>query len=202
MMFFGLTNSPATFQTMMDTIFWEQIARGTLTVYMDDIAIHTRREGDKTETQHLTRHRQLVREMLTILWRNNLYLNINKCQFERQEVDYLGVCIGEKQIKMEEAKVEQVKEWKPSQNVTKVRRFLGFTGYYHYFIKGYSQIACPLLNLMKKSTKWHWEEDQQQAFEELKNKMCSRLVLTHSDPDKMFYLQTDTSTKGVGAVLT
>jgi len=55
-MFFGLTNSPATFQTMMDTLFKEQIARGTLTVYMDDIAIHTKRENGETEDQHLQRH--------------------------------------------------------------------------------------------------------------------------------------------------
>src|SRR6267154_1265924 len=171
-MFFGLTNSLATFQTMMDTLFREQIARGTLMVYMDDIAIHTRRENNKTEVQHLERHRQLVREMLTILQKNDLYLNINKCQFERQEVNYLRVCIGGKQIKMEEAKVEWVRDWKPSRNVTKVRHFLGFTGYYCYFIKGYSQIAQPLLDLTKKSTEWHWKESQQQAFKELKNKMC------------------------------
>ncbi len=105
-MFFGLTNSPATFQTMMDTLFKEQIARGTLTVYMDDIAIHTKREDGEMEDQHLERHRRLVREMLTILRRNNLYLNIDKCQFEKQEVDYLGVCVGGKKIQMEEAKVE------------------------------------------------------------------------------------------------
>src|SRR5712671_2095 len=103
-MFFGLTNSPATFQTMMDTIFKEQIARGTLTVYMDDIAIHTKREDGETEDQHLQRHRQLVKEMLTILRKNSLYLNIDKCQFERSEVDYLGVRIGGKSVKMEKPK--------------------------------------------------------------------------------------------------
>ena len=75
-------------------------------VYMDDIAIHTKRENGKTEDQHLQRHRQLVKEMLTILQKNGLYLNIDKCQFERCEVDYLGVHIGGKSIKMEEAKVE------------------------------------------------------------------------------------------------
>jgi len=153
-MFFRLTNSPAMFQTMIDTIFKEQIAWGTLTVYMDDIAIHIKREPDETEIQHLTRHRQLVKEMLTILQKNNLYLNINKCQFKK-EVNYLGVHVGGKQIKMEEAKVEQVKDWKPPQNVTKVQCFLGFMGYYRYFIKGYSQIAQPLLDLTKKSTEWH-----------------------------------------------
>ncbi len=96
--------------------------------------------------------------MLAILQKNDLYLNIDKCQFEKQEVNYLGVHMGGKKIKMEEAKVEWVKDWKPPQNITKVWCFLGFTGYYHYFIKGYSQIVWPLLDLTKKSTDWHWEE--------------------------------------------
>jgi hypothetical protein len=79
--------------------------------------------------------------MLTILRENNLYLNIKKCQFEQTEVDYLGVRVGKGLVKMEEAKVDRVKDWRPPRDVTQVRRFLGFTGYYRYFIKGYSQIA-------------------------------------------------------------
>jgi hypothetical protein len=140
-MFFGLTNSPTTFQTMMDMIFREQIMRGTLTVYMDDIAVHTKWKPDESEEQHLKRHRELVREMLTILRKHNLYLNIKKCQFKQTEVDYLGVRVEGKRISMEEAKVEKVKDWKPPRNATEVQCFLGFTGYYRYFIKGYSQIA-------------------------------------------------------------
>jgi hypothetical protein len=105
-MFFGLTNSLATFQTMMDTIFREQIAQGTLTVYMDDIAVHTKQETKEMEGQHRERHRQLVKEMLTILRKNNLYLNIEKCQFKQMEVDYLGVWVGKGLVKMEEAKVD------------------------------------------------------------------------------------------------
>ena len=93
--------------------------------------------------------------MLTILQKHDLYLNIEKCQFEQTEVDYLGVRIRGKWIKMEEGKVEKVKDWKPLRNATEVRHFLGFTGYYRYFIKGYSQIARPLLDLTKKSTIWH-----------------------------------------------
>jgi hypothetical protein len=201
-MFFGLTNSPATFQTMMDTIFREQIMRGTLTVYMDNKAVHTKRKPDESEERHLAHHRELVREMLTILCKHNLYLNIKKCQFEQTEVNYLGVRIGGKRISMEEAKVEKVKGWKPPRNATEVRRFLGFTEYYRYFIKGYSQIAQPLLDLTKKTTSWHWDNDQQKAFDELKTRMCSRLILMNPNPSKMFYLQTDASSTGAGAVLT
>jgi len=140
--------------------------------------------------------------MLAILQRNNLYLNIDKCQFKQTEVNYLRVRVGGRWIKMEEAKAEQVKTWKPPRNVMEVRCFLGFTGYYCYFIKAYSQIAHPLLDLTKKASSWHWGPSQQWAFDELKEKMISKLVLRHPDPNKTFYLQTDASTKGVGAVLT
>ncbi len=78
----------------MDMIFREQITRRTLMVYIDNIVVHTRRNPGKTEAQHLERHRGLVREMLTILRKNDLFLNINKCQFEQTEVNYLGVCVG------------------------------------------------------------------------------------------------------------
>ena len=74
-------------------------------VYMDDIAIHTKRNPGETETQHLERHRGLVREMLAILHKNDLFLNIDKCQFEQTEVNYLGVHVGGQQVQMEEAKV-------------------------------------------------------------------------------------------------
>ena len=140
-MFFRLTNSPATFQTMMDTIFREQIMRRTLMVYMDNIAVYTKRKPNESEEQHCERHRELIREMLTVLRKHDLYLNIEKCQFKQTEVNYLGVHIGGKHISMEEAKVKKVKDWKPPRNTTEVQRFLGFTGYYCYFIKGYSQIA-------------------------------------------------------------
>jgi hypothetical protein len=103
---------------------------------------------------------------------------------------------------MEEAKVEKVKHWKPPCNTTEVRRFLGFTGYYRYFIKGYLQIVQPLLDLTKQSTTWHWGTDQQKAFDELWAKMCDKPVLMNPDPTKTFYLQTDASSSRAGAVLT
>jgi hypothetical protein len=103
---------------------------------------------------------------------------------------------------MEEAKVKKVKDWKPLRNATEVQRFLGFTGYYRYFIKGYSQIAQPLLNLTKKTTTWHWDDDQQKAFDKLKTRMCNRPILIDPNLFKMFYLQTNASSTGAGAVLT
>jgi hypothetical protein len=200
-MFFGLTNSPTTFQAMMNTLFRTLIASGDLMVYMDDMAIHTGRREGETEEEHIRWHRRIVNEVLTILEENNLYLNIDKCEFEQDHIDFLGVRVENNQVKMEEGKVDKVKNWTPPRNLKEVRRFLGFTGYYRYFIKGYSAIAKPLLELTKQSTPWHWDASQQRAFDDLKEKMCEKPVLQQPDFDKTFYLQTDASAHGVGAVL-
>jgi hypothetical protein len=109
-MFFRLTNSPATFQMIMDTIFREQIAQGTLMVYMDNIAVHTKREPGETEERHLARYQELIKEMLTILRNNDLYLNIDKCQFEKTEADYLGVRVGSKEIQMGRLRLKKLED--------------------------------------------------------------------------------------------
>ena len=102
---------------------------------------------------------------------------------------------------MDESKVAKVQEWPPPTNVTKVCKFLGFTGYYRYFIKNYSMIVRPLLQLTRKTTPWHWEDAQQQAFQELKDKMCSKPVLHQPNFKKPFFVATDASAYGVGAIL-
>ncbi len=79
--------------------------------------------------------------MLAILEENNLYLNINKCKFEQTHINFLEVCIKNNQLKMKDTKFEKVRDWVPLRNLKEVQRFLEFTGYYQYFIKGYSVIA-------------------------------------------------------------
>jgi len=102
---------------------------------------------------------------------------------------------------MDPKKLRGVADWVKPTNPTEICKFLGFTGYYRYFVPNYSKIARPLLDLTKKTTPWHWEERQQRAFEELKTRMCSAPVLTQPDFNKKFYLQVNTSGFGVGAVL-
>jgi hypothetical protein len=200
-MFFGLTNSPATFQMMMNTIFRHEVALGWLSVYMDDIAIHTKPRPGEMEKEHHARHQEYVHLVLDRLEANDLYLKPEKCAFEQREIDYLGVIVGGNTLKMDPKKIEGVATWKEPTTVTEVCKFLGFMGYYRYFVPNYSKIARPLLDLTKKSTPWHWEERQQQAFDELKNRMCSKPVLKQPDFTKKFYLQVDALAYGVGAVL-
>jgi hypothetical protein len=112
-MFFSLTNSPATFQMMMNTLFRDLIVAGKMTVYMDNMAIHTKREKDKTDEDHTNRHRRIINEVLHILDQHDLFLNPEKCDFELSYIDFLGVQVGEGKVQMEESKVKHIKSWTP-----------------------------------------------------------------------------------------
>ena len=70
---------------------------------------------------------------------------------------------------MNSKKLESIKNWAVPNSSTEIRKFLGFTGYYRYFIPNYSQIAWPLLHLTKKTTPWEWTKMQQLAFDLLKS---------------------------------
>ena len=100
-MFFGLTNAPATFQSMMNHLFRELIDEGYVTIYMDDILIHT--------PNNPALHHCVVNNVLCILAVNNLYLKPQKCQFKQTEVEYLGVIIQEDSIAMDLIKVQGIK---------------------------------------------------------------------------------------------
>ena len=192
-MFFGLTNSPATFQMMMNEIFVEELREGWLTVYMDDMLIHT---NDSLET-----HRKAVHRVLDKLAKHDLFLKPEKCLFEQRRMEFLGVVLENGTIQMDPAKVKGVENWPQPRTVRDVRAFLGFTGFYRYFVPNYSIIVRPLIDLTKKATPFHWDPPQQEAFLTLKSHMCSHPVLKQPDYDKPFFLATDASAYGVGAVL-
>jgi hypothetical protein len=141
-MFFGLTNSPATFQTMMDDIFKEEIGQGWLRIYMDDVIIAT--EDNKKL------HTERVNHFLDKLTRNDLFLKPEKCTFHVKEVEYLGVIIGDGKVKMDPVKVEGIANWPVPQTVKEVRSFLGFCNFYRAFIPSFSHTARPLNDLTKK----------------------------------------------------
>ena len=157
-MFFGLTNSPAMFQMMMNIIFQKEVAQGWLSVYMDNIAIHTKKKATETENQHRQQHQHYTHHILDKLEIHDLYLKPKKCAFEKEEIDYLGIIISQGTVKMGPSKLKGVADWPKPKTPTEIRQFLGFTGYYRYFIPKYSKIARPLLDLTKKDIVWKWEE--------------------------------------------
>ena len=87
------------------------------------------------------------------------------------------------------------------QNITDIQAFLGFTGYYRYFVQNYSTIVCPLLDLTKKESVFKWEPRHQEAFDKIKIIMCKAPILLQPDFNKKFYLQTDASAYSMGAIL-
>ena len=108
-MFFGLTNSPATFQTMMNAPFEEELWEGWLTIYMDDILIHM---NDSLED-----HRTKVHLILDKLAKHDLYLKPEKCLFEKEEVEFLGVVLKGGTVQMDPTKVKGVADWPPPRNL-------------------------------------------------------------------------------------
>jgi len=140
-MFFGLMNSPATFQAMMNLVFAPEIAEQWLIVYMDNMAIHTAKLPNETDQQHLQWHHKLVNQILAKLQEHNLFLKPEKCTFKQPIIEFLGIKVDQGMVQMDDTKIAKLQNWITPHNVTEVRKFLGFTGYYCYFIQDYSKKA-------------------------------------------------------------
>jgi len=170
-MFFGLTNSLATFQMMMNNIFRELIDEGVVVIYMDDILIF----GGQTKEEHHT----IVVQVLDILRRHNLYLKAKKCTFGQPMVEYLGLILLEGHVEMDPVKVAGIRDWLTPRNVTEVQLFVGFINFYRRSIQDFSHIAKPLHQLTKKGEVWKWAGDKRRAFEEL-NSSSPRLPSSYN----------------------
>ena len=174
---------------------------GWFSIFMDDGVIHTKQWPDKSKEQHITWHHQYVNEIFDILAENDLYIKPEKCTFKQEEIEYLGVIVGKGQLHMDLKKLHAVLNYPTPKNVMDVRAFLSFTGYYRYFIKNYSAIVWPLLALTRKLATFYWGRAEQEAFDKICTIMCQAPVLCQPNFEKKFYLQTDASAYGVGAVL-
>jgi Reverse transcriptase (RNA-dependent DNA polymerase) len=119
-MFFSLTNSLATFQTMMNSIFAPEIAEAWLTIYMDDMAIHMYKCPEENDQQHITRHRQYINRVLEKLQEHNLFLKPERCMFEQPTIKFLGVRLEQGTVQMDDTKVEMARKWQIPNNVTEV----------------------------------------------------------------------------------
>jgi len=143
-MYFGLTNSPATFQTIMNDLFQDLINQGDTATFIDDILVAMDTEEG---------HDELVDEVLRRLEENNLFVKLEKCKWKVREVEFLGVVISPKGVEMQKEMVEGVLNWPAPRNVKEVQKFLGLANYYRRFIKGFARIAALLHMLVKKEQK-------------------------------------------------
>jgi len=191
-MYFGFSNAPATFQSMINNILGDLIHIRLVMVYLDDILIFG---------TCLKKHRQLVKEVLKRLQFNNLYAKAEKCFFEQSSIKYLSIIISENKVQMDEEKLSGVLEWPVLTKVKQVQAFLGFTNFYCRFIKNFAKMSKPLSNLTKKNCIWNWGVEQQNAFEVLKKAFITAPVLRIPNDEDPFKLSTDTSDFATGAVL-
>ena len=191
-MFFGLTNSPAMFQTMMNELLRDLTNTGKVAVFIDDVIV-----GMETEEGH----DELVAEVIKRLKENDLYVKLEKCKWKVREVDFLGMVIGPEVIKMEKEKVKGVLEWPTPKCVKDIQKFLGLANYYCWFIKGFTTVARPLHNLVKKDKKWDWTEREEKAFRELKERFTREPILAAPDIDKKMRMEVDASDCVTGGVL-
>ena len=191
-MFFGLTNSLATFQNMMNDIFRDLIMEGHVIVYMDDILIFTK---------DMETHRRVVKDVLRVLQKYQLYLKPDKCEFEKEELEYLGVLVGYGKTRMDPVKVNGVRDWPTPKTVKEVQSFLGFVNFYRRFIEGFSHIARPLNNLTRKSSRWRWSDVEEKAFQDLKMAVTTNPVLHFPTDTDIYRVEADSSDFATGAVL-
>lgn len=193
-MFFGLTNSLATFQSYMNHVFADLIDEGHVIVYMDDILVFT--GDDECE------HDALVRRVLQRLKDTDLFLKPEKCSFKQRSIEYLGMIISHDHVGMDPVKMQGLADWPVPTTVKQVQSFLGFGNFYRRFIKDFSTIARPLYDLTKKGQGWDWTAACDEVFERLKHAFTSTPVLIMPDVTKPFHIEADSSNFATGAVLT
>jgi len=140
-MYFGMCNSPATFQLMMDTLFCELIMSEKIVIYMDNILIFT---------QTMDEHKSIVKQVLQILADNKLSLHLKKCKFHQTKIEYLGVILLQDTIETDPTKTKGVAQWLEPRDKREVQQFLGFCNFYRRFILGFTQVAKPLTKLTGK----------------------------------------------------
>ncbi|GBG60974.1 hypothetical protein CBR_g18571 [Chara braunii] len=188
---FGLTNAPATFQAAMTNEFRTMLDRFVL-VYLDDILVYSRSLED---------HREHLRRVLETLRRAKYKANNDKCEFVRQELEYVGHFVTPEGISPLSDKIQAIQEWSEPRNVTDVRSFLGLAGYYQRFIKGYSKITAHLTKLQCEDRPFDFGEEGRESFLALKAALLSANVLCIYDPLLPIRVTTDASGYGIGAIL-
>jgi hypothetical protein len=160
---FGMANAPASFQNMINEIFKDMIDLGVV-AYIDDILIYSQTKEE---------HERLIKEVLSHLQKWDLAASIDKCEFHKSEIEFLGYMISDTGINMAQDKVQMVLEWERPKSQKEVQAFMGFANFYRRFIKDFSKLAKPLMDTTSEQFKgknWRWSDLCEKAFEALKQR--------------------------------
>lgn len=201
---FGLSNSPATYQRLMEDCL-RNLNHDVCYIYLDDVIIVS-----SSFDEHIDR----LEKVFNRFKKCGLKLSPKKCKFVQSQVKYVGHVVSSNGVSPDPAKIEKIQTWPSPKNVDELRSFLGFSGYYRKHVEGYSSIAQPLTSLLGGTRKsagknssgpvvksWVWGEEQERAFQALKDKLTTPPVLAYPDFTLPFILHVDASRSGLGGVL-
>ena len=188
---FGLTNAPATFQRLMNKVFTGNLDK-FIAVYLDDILIFSRNMDEYWE--HL-------RWALDQLWKAKLYGRLHKCEFLKDQVEYLGFEVGPRGIQASPRKVRAIIEWPRPTSVQDVHSFLRLASYYRQFVRGFRKMARLLTAMMRAGVEWELSATQHQAFNRLKLALTTAPVLKLPNFERQFVVTIDASDAAIGAIL-
>jgi hypothetical protein len=188
---FGFTNAPAIFQRAISETLDAYLFFCVL-VFIDDICIYS-----STFDEHLKHLEQVFTQLNKYGWK----LKLQKSQFARTSIDYLGFHVGDGILKPLSRNIDKLKKIKVPDNPDALRSFLGFMGYYKRFIPGYEYKAKPLRDLLKNGTEWNWLSDHQNAYQVLLDSLGAEPILKLADYSKRFIVKTDCSQYAWGATL-
>ncbi|KAK3531335.1 hypothetical protein QTP70_018135, partial [Hemibagrus guttatus] len=176
----GLTNAPAVFQSLINEVFQDILGKWVI-AYIDDILVYL---------TSLEEHVCHVRDVLSRLQQNHLYVKPEKFEFHRTTITFLGYVILWQGVEMDLTKVHVVTEWPNPTTIKELQRFLGFANFYRRFIWNYSSVAGPLTSLLRgKPRRLSWSDQAQMAFVKLKDSFTTAPILRHPDSDLPFMVE-------------
>ncbi|XP_021995301.2 uncharacterized protein LOC110892449 [Helianthus annuus] len=188
---FGLSNAPSTFMRLMNQVLKPFLGRFVV-VYFDDILVYS---------PSTTVHHQHLQQLFDVLNQEQLYGNLEKCEFFANHVTFLGYIVSANGIQVDERKVQAIRDWPVPQSIQQVRSFHGLASFYRRFVKNFSTIVAPMTEVTK-SKQFIWTPQADAAFNALKQLLSSTPVLALPCFDEVFEVECDASGVGVGAVLT
>ena len=187
---FGLSSAPGAFNRLMTNILLDMDE--FTAVYFDDIIVFT--EGKEKHLDHLEK-------VLNALYKAGMKLNKDKCEFFVNEVQFLGYDISKNSVTVSSKKTDTIRNYPMPKSIKAVKRFLGLTGFYRKFIPNYAEISSPLNDMQCKNAVFKWTRECQDAFDSLKDILCSKPILGIPNPDWTFIVKVDSSKFGVGCIL-
>nr|AAD22339.1 putative retroelement pol polyprotein [Arabidopsis thaliana] len=188
---FALTNAPAAFMRLMNSVFQEFLDEFVI-IFIDDILVYSK--SPEEHEVHLRRVMEKLREQ-------KLFAKLSKCSFWQREIGFLGHIVSAEGVSVDPEKIEAIRDWPRPTNATEIRSFLRLTGYYRRFVKGFASMAQPMTKLTGKDVPFVWSPECEEGFVSLKEMLTSTPVLALPEHGQPYMVYTDASRVGLGCVL-